>query len=261
MSTLGVRRIASRIGLIGLLALAPLALLLGADEHKGDQVVLEVKGYLTPSHQISVSPRVAGHVVELRIEEGSQVKKGDVIARLDAREYDALRRLAEAELHIAQAGLARLAGDAVAKAEVAIAQAQVDRATAQLELAQLRLDGAVVRAPFDGTVLVKRVDVGSLVDPKATQVQSSICDLGDLQKMEVEIWVQERDLGLVSVGQRCSIRLETFPQETRRGRVVRILPVADRAKNSVAVRVQVEAGERGSLLRPDSSAVVQLLKQ
>jgi multidrug efflux pump subunit AcrA (membrane-fusion protein) len=78
--------------------------------------------------------------------------------------------------------------------------------------------------------------------------------------MEVEVWVQERDLGLVSVGQTCSVRVDAFPQEKRGGRVTRILAVADRAKNCVGVRVQVEPTERGTPLRPESAAVVRFLK-
>jgi HlyD family secretion protein len=259
MCALHAARFAARPFLLILIAIILKPLPLAADEPKAGQVVLESKGYLVPSRLVSISPNVAGHVVELRLEEGTQVKRGDVMARLDSREFEAARRLAVAELNMAQAALARMAGEP--KAEAAIAQAKVERAQAQLTIAQLRLEGTIVHAPFDGTVLAKRVDIGSLVDPKAFQVPASICDLADLRQMEVEVWVQERDLPIVAIGQTCSIRPDAFANDIRQGRVIRMLPVADRAKNAVAVRVQLEMPERGQQLRPESAAVVQFLKK
>ncbi len=63
-----------------------------ADEPTASGVVLETKGYLVPASQVAVSPRVSGQVVELLIEEGKQVKAGDVLARLDPTEYGAALR-------------------------------------------------------------------------------------------------------------------------------------------------------------------------
>ena len=78
-----------------------------ADEQKAERAVLESRGHLVPGSQITVSPKVAGQVVELLIEEGKRVKAGDVLARLDAEEYEAVLRLARARLKLAEAGLAK----------------------------------------------------------------------------------------------------------------------------------------------------------
>src|SRR5207249_359317 len=81
--------------LAGLLLLA--ALPLHADPKNPADVVLEMKGYLVPAQQVTVAPQVAGPVVDLLIEEGQRVKKGDILARLDPGEYEAKLQLAKAE--------------------------------------------------------------------------------------------------------------------------------------------------------------------
>jgi multidrug resistance efflux pump len=231
---------------------------LGADEPKPGQVLWEAKGYAVPARQVTVSPKVSGQVVELLIEEGKRVKAGDVLARLDPAEQEAALRLARAEMKLAEAGLAK-AKEGAGKADLAVAQAKVEVAQARVALAQRRLECTVVRAPVDGTVLVKRAEVGTLINPKAFNVPASLCDLADLRTMDVEVWVQERDLAKVATGQPCLIRLEAFPKATYRGRVARLLPVADRARGAVGIRVRVEVPAGDERLRPEMGAIVQIL--
>src|SRR5207253_2899473 len=148
--------------------------------------------------------------------------------------------------------------EGASKADLAVTQAQLKVAQARVAIAQQRLDDTVIRAPGDGTILVKRAEVGTFLDPKGFQVPASLCDLADLRILEVEVWVQERDLAKVAIGQPCAIRLEAFPDSTYRGRVVRLLPVADRAKASVGIRVRVEVPEGDERLRPELGAIAQI---
>src|SRR6266567_2374336 len=90
---------------------------LAADEPNLGEIVLEAKGYVLPVNQITVGPRVSGLVVESRMEEGRRVKAGDLLARLDAAEYEAGLRLARADLKLAEAGLAK-AKEGFGKADV-----------------------------------------------------------------------------------------------------------------------------------------------
>src|SRR5918994_688529 len=99
----GFPRITSLMVISALVALHPVR----ADEPKAGRAVLEVRGHLVPGSQITVSPKVAGQVIELLIEEGQQVKAGDLLARLDAAEYEAVLRLAQARLKLAEAELAK----------------------------------------------------------------------------------------------------------------------------------------------------------
>jgi RND family efflux transporter MFP subunit len=217
---------------------------------------LEIKGYIVPASQVTVSPKVAGQVVELRIEEGKQVKEGDVLARLDSAEHEAALQLARAELNLAEAGLAK-AKEGASTADLAIFQAKVKVAQAQVAIAQYRLDETVIRAPVSGTVLVKRAEVGTRIDPKAFQLCASLCDLADLQTLDVEIWAPERDLVKFYPKQPCVIRTDAFPEAVYKGHVVRLLPLADRAKGAVGVRVRVDVPAGDDRLRPELGAVVQ----
>jgi multidrug resistance efflux pump len=93
-------------------------------------------------------------VVELHIQEGRAVQKGDVIARIDPARYEAALNLARAKLERARL-LLQKAKAAENKLEIALAEADVKIAETEVMIAQMRLDGTVVRAPFAGTILNK----------------------------------------------------------------------------------------------------------
>jgi multidrug efflux pump subunit AcrA (membrane-fusion protein) len=78
-----------------------------------------------------------------------------------------------------------------------------------------------------------------------------------LQTLDVEIWVPEIELAKVFPGQSCLIRTAAIPDATYQGKVVRILPVADRAKGAIGLRVRVDVPKGDNRLRPELSAVVQ----
>jgi RND family efflux transporter MFP subunit len=227
-----------------------------ADEPNLGEIVLETKGYVVPVNQITVGPRVAGQVIESRIEEGRRVKAGDILARLYPAEYEAAARLARAELKLAE--LDAKDGKPKTDIEIEIAKAKVELAQARLTLAQNRLDATVIRAPINGTILLKRADVGTLINPSATQGSTSLCEMADLRNVEVELWVQERDVAKIEKGQKCQVRLEAFPQKNYRGSVARLLPIADKARGAVGIRVRVEIPKDDESFRPEMAAVVAI---
>ena len=238
-----------------------LLLTLGADKPAPGKAVLEIKGWIVPVRQVSVSPRVAGEIVEFLIEEGQKVKKGDVLARLDRAEYEADLRLARARLKLAEAHVAK-AKEGGGKADLAIAQAKAEVAGAKVGIAERRLEGCTVRAPASGTVLIKRGEVGTRVDPRGSSMNfASVCDLADLQALDVEIFVPAQSAPLVEKGQNCLIRLPGYPKLSYKGRVARFLPVADRAIGCIKVRVRLEVPEPDERLRPDLDVTVQLLRK
>jgi multidrug resistance efflux pump len=149
------------------------------------------------------------------------------------------------------------------RADLAQAQADLDKAKKHLEWCK-------VVAPFDGTILSKGADVGSLVNPVAFNIASRICDMADLTKLEVDLSIQERDLAGISNGQECKVMPEAYQKDPAFLKIhpegykgsVRMLPTADRAKGALLVRVRVEvpAEEEGVYLKPDMSAIVSFLK-
>jgi HlyD family secretion protein len=258
MCNLDVKRIVPRITLILLVVATLVPMPGGADEPKAVREVLLSKGYLLPTRQVTVSPKVRGQVVELLIEEGKHVKAGEVLARLDPDEYKGALTLAVAKLKLAEAGVAK-AKEEKGKADLVAAEAKVEVARAEVEFAQHQLECTNIRAPFDGKVLVKNAEVGTLIDPKAFQVAASLCVLADVRTMEVELSVSERDLAKIAKGQTCLIWLEAYPQTKYRGRVARLLPIADRARSSVMIRVSIGVPDKDERLRPELGAVVQIL--
>lgn len=258
-------------------------------------VVLESKGYIIPAHQIQVSPKVSGIVEELYIEEGKKVKEGDVLAVLEKKNYQfAVQRGAamlestqfavkEAEHQRAQLYLEwkrnsnLKTGNALATREFEQADsayraiesrldklnADIRQAKAELATANWNLDNCTVRAPVSGTILTKKAERGNIVNPIAFNVSASLCDMADLSDLEVDMTIQERDIAGVFVGQKCRVRPEAFQQRVYEGTVSRLMPIADRAKGAIPVRVKlkVPASEEGVFLKPEMGVIVSFLKK
>ncbi len=139
------------------------------------------------------------------------------------------------------------------------AEAQVRQAQAELRRAKWRLDNCIIVAPISGTVLKKNAELGNLVNPIAFNGSFSLCDMADLSKLEVELSIQEREISKVKKGQRCRVQPEAYMDRYYDGVVSRLMPIADRAKGAVPVRVRlkVPADEEGMYLRPEMGAIVK----
>jgi HlyD family secretion protein len=296
------------------------------------KIALEAKGFVTPVHQVLVSPQVSGRIVVLEILEGKRVKEGDVLAKLDDAEYkaDYLRALAmlegakqrlkelgnyrpeeisqaEAELEETKAQVEQLkaAFDRAKKLrelepralsddafeeqrsrflamqrrkdrlenaftlmkqgprleKKLAAEADVKQAEAEVDRTKWRLDRCIITAPISGTILKKNAERGNVVNPIAMNGSFSLCDLADLGELEIEVMVFEREVSKISMGQKCQVRPEAFPKRNYDGVVSRLMPVADRGKGAIPVRVLVTVPreEEGVYLKPDMGALVAFL--
>ncbi|MBS0203982.1 MAG: efflux RND transporter periplasmic adaptor subunit [Planctomycetes bacterium] len=139
-----------------------------------------------------------------------------------------------------------------------MAKAQVQQIEAELRRAKWRLDNCVISAPIRGTILKKNAELGNLVNSVAFNGSFSLCDIADLSKLEVELSIQERDISRVFKGQKCRVRAEAYPKRVYDGVVSRLMPIADRAKGALPVRVRlsVPADEEGMYLKPEMGAIV-----
>jgi multidrug resistance efflux pump len=153
----------------------------------------------------------------------------------------------------------------VAKANVLSAQAAVAQAVKQLK-------NCTILAPTSGIILSKKAELGGYVNPLAFGAAGYLCEIADLKDLEVELDIQERDISLVYPGQKCRIMpeagqhdnafLKTHPSGYD-GVVSRRMPVANRAKGAVTVRVKVDIPESetsGQYLLPDMGVLVSFLK-
>ena len=141
---------------------------------------------------------------------------------------------------------------------IAAAEADMEQARADRDKARLHLEWCKVRAPISGTILKKNAEEGNLVNPIAMNGSFSLCDLADLSDLEVELTIQERDISKVSVGQKCKVRTDAYPDRVYEGVVSRLMPVADRSKAAIPVRVKVDVpkAEEGAYPKPDMIAIV-----
>jgi len=244
----------ARIQPIAAILLAALATA-GALADDKAKVALEIKGIIVPVRQTTVAAATLGRIVEVMVEEGQRVKSGDIFARLDSAETEAILRVAQSKLKLAQARHEN-ANNGGRTTEVAVAAAAVEVAKAEVRLAEVRLDGRVLRAPFDGVVVTRHADVGAVLNPVAG---GRLCDLADLSTLEAEIEVREADLGKVAVGQACQVHVDAFPDRRIEGRVVRVVPVVNAAKATVAVRVRLERRGEDDRLLPGMTAIVRVL--
>ncbi len=183
-------------------------------------------------------------------------------ARFDLDGNEARVRRLTATLAILKEG-PRKEQKAGAEADVQSAVAEVEVAKARLAQSQWRLDNCIIRSPIDGTVLTKKAEWGSLVNPLAFSASSgSVCDIANLADLEVDLEIPERDISKLKAGQKCRIKADAYPDRTYEGRLDRIMPIANRAKSIVNVRVKVQlpAGEiPGTYLKPEMGAVVSFL--
>jgi HlyD family secretion protein len=144
------------------------------------------------------------------------------------------------------------------KERIEMARAAVIQAEANLDKSKWRLENCTLRAPITGTILKKNAEEGNLVNPVAFSGSTSVCDIADLSDLEIDLNIQERDVSKVYVNQLCEVRSEAFPKRVYKGTVSRLMPIADRAKGAVPVRVQVKVpeDEEGVYLKPEMSAIV-----
>lgn len=253
--------------------------------------VLNASGYVVAQRKAAVSSKSTGRLVFLGVEEGSRLKKGEVLASLENEDLVASRDQAAAQIKESQANLAQaqaeladaklqyqryktlVAKDLVArqdydtavarldkaKAGVAGAQARIKTSQASLANAQAAVEYSYIRSPFDGVVLTKYAEVGEVVAPfgAAVNARAAVVTMADLRSLMVEADVAESNLDKVRPGQPCEITLDAIPDKRFPGQVHMIVPTADRSKATVLTKVKfLEFDDR---ILPEMSAKVAFL--
>jgi RND family efflux transporter MFP subunit len=256
--------------------------------------VLEATGYVTARRQATVSSKVTGRVAEVLIEEGQHVKDAQVLARLDATDATAQLQLARAQLAVAQAQLADLqlllaqAERDAARQEDLVARKLVSQQSADdaktlvasrrsrlnaqeqevkvaernVELAQVGLNNTVIRAPFAGVITVKAAQPGEMVSPISAGggfTRTGIGTLVDMDSLEIEVEVNESYIGRVQAEQPVESTLNAYPNWKIPGKVIAIIPAADRSKATVKVRISIES-QGDSRIVPDMGVRVAFLE-
>lgn len=255
--------------------------------------LLNASGYVVPQRKAAVASKVTARLEELFVEEGSKVKKDQVLARLENADLAATLRQAEANLNVARSSVdqaraelndarvnferekrllareftTRSVYDAAearykkAQASVAGAESSVRANQAAVKEARVSLDYTYIRAPFDAVVLTKNADIGDIVTPigAASTAKAAVVTLADMSSLKVEADVSESNLGKLKAGQPCQIELDAIPDTRFDGAVHMIVPTADRTKATVMVKVNFSRLDPRIL--PEMSAKVAFLSR
>ncbi|MBZ0264313.1 efflux RND transporter periplasmic adaptor subunit [bacterium] len=244
-----------------------------------DQSILTANGYVVAQRKAAIAANTTGVLVELNVREGDKVLKKQVIGRLKDDDYRALLAEAEAALKVYEAELTEaennlrrkrelVSAGLSAQIELEAAETHYNRITANIAVAKARIQGAevaldntIIRAPFAGTVLTKNADVGEIVSPMAAGVnaRAAVVTVADLSSLEVEADVSESNIEKVKIGVTCLIQLDSAPSRRYKGRVVSIIPTADRAKGTVEVKIGFD--EYDDFVLPEMSARVTFVQQ
>ena len=230
--------------------------------------LLTATGYVEAERKADLSPKITSRITELNVTEGSRVRQGDVIARLDKTDLDAQLAEAEANWVNAKAELARqksLFEQALTPRSVldtAVASEGATRARAAYDRALI--DYTEIRAPFAGVVTAKRAFVGEAVSPFGSSPSGggsggAIVTLVEFSSLYVGADVNESNLAKLSSKQPAEITLDAVPEKTYHGILRQIVPAADRQK--ATVRVKVAFLDADDKILPDLSARVSFTSE
>ncbi len=233
-------------------------------------------GTLNPVVNIQVGSQISGIITNLLVDYNSPVKKGQIVAQLDAGTYEATVHQAEGDLANSQAGLelAQLsakrsaallkenliptADDEKAQADLHQAEAQVKIRQAALEKARVDLVRCTIYAPVDGVVISRNVDVGQTV-AASLSAPTIFVIANDLSKMQIDANVSEADVGGIEDGQAVNFSVDAFPNRTFHGKVTQIRNSPILVQNVVTYDTVIGVSNDDLKLKPGMTANVFII--
>lgn len=246
-------------------------------------------GSVQPTNEVEVGSEISGIIEEVLVDANDQVSQGDRLAIFDtdvleAQVLEARATLASAQAAQAQAQAAyelseislRRTKDLIARnvrsqaeldsaqATLKEAQARVDQAKAQVAVArsqlntrEVQLSKAVILAPVNGIVLERLVDPGQTV-AASLQAPELFRIAEDLKEMELQVDIDEADIGLVKEGMEARFSVDAYPDKTFPAMIKRILFAAQDDTGVVTYRAELAVDNSDLLLRPGMTAVADI---
>ena len=223
--------------------------------------ILTASGYIVARSKAEISPKSVGRIAWINLEEGQRVKKGELVARLEAQELEAQKHSSQAQRDQTLAQLANARRDRgrarqmldekigteqafdTADAQVKAFEAQVTSFEAQARYYEEQIKNAEIRAPIDGVVTVKKAFLGETVAPQgfggAGSAGATFAVIVDLSSLEMEADINEQNVGKLVLGQPAEVALDAYPDKPYKARLRQIVPTADRQKGSVKVKIEI----------------------
>ncbi|MCU0342745.1 MAG: efflux RND transporter periplasmic adaptor subunit [Ignavibacterium sp.] len=240
---------------------------------------LTASGYVVAQRKAAIASKGTGRLIFLGVVEGDQVKKNQIIGRLEANDIVAQLEQAKANLGLQEAGLRDVQNtlnrqkDLFSKGlssqqEYDLAEANYNKTLASIEVAkagikaaEVAMENTLIRAPFDGTVLTKNAEIGEIVAPfgGSTTSKTAVVTIADMKSLLVEADVSESNIEKIKPDQDCEIILDAYPEKSYQAYVFKIVPTADRSKATVLVKVGFKNYD--SRVLPEMSAKVNFFTE
>ncbi len=244
---------------------------------RGDIVQsITATGVLQAPTSVDVSSQISGQVIEVGADYNQQVKKGDLLAKIDPATYVSRLNQAKASLASTQASntLTKLntirtrelrAKNLVSEQELDQAEAQLKQSEAQLLTAtasvadaQVNLDRCTILAPIDGTVLDRQTEVGKMV-AASLNAPTLFTLVTDLKTMEISADVAEADIGSVALNQEVTFTVDAYPNRQFRGKVIQVRNLPKTAQSVVVYATIIEVDNSDLRLKPGMTANVSIV--
>lgn len=244
---------------------------------RGDlRQVVTATGEIQPLNTINVGSQVSGTIEEIFVDYNSQVKKGDVLLKIEpsvlqASVDEAYASLvsAESQRNYAKSEYERnkilYEKDIIPRADLEQSQTTyeqaeqtVNRMKSQYDRAVTNLGYATITSPVDGTVISRQVDVGQTV-AASFQTPDLFAIAEDLSKMQIETAVSEADIGMIEEGQKVTFTVDAYPTQTFEGEVRQIRLSPTITSNVVVYTVVIDVDNSDLRLKPGMTAFVTIL--
>ncbi|MGO8779341.1 MAG: efflux RND transporter periplasmic adaptor subunit [Rhodomicrobium sp.] len=217
---------------------------------------LSAIGTLTADQQVNVTTQIAGQVREIHFVSGQRVKKGDKLVQLDDAPERADLANFEAQAHLAEANMERtmtlLKSDFVARQTMDQNRSVLDQAKAQIQRTQAIIDQKLIRAPFDGVLGIRQVNLGQYIG-----AGTNIVGLINLDTLHVDFRLPEQNASKLTIGQEIDIAADAMPGKSFKAKITAIEPRVSESTRTLSV--QGTLSNPGETLRPGMFADVSVV--
>ncbi|MGE0353670.1 MAG: efflux RND transporter periplasmic adaptor subunit [Gemmatimonadales bacterium] len=241
-------------------------------------VSAQAAGTIQPDTTVEVKSKASGEILEISVETGQEVKRGQLMVKVDPRTARNRLDQAEAELVVAKATLTNAEAQARRSEELyksqsiteteyetsqltlANAKASLVGAQVAVENARIQLEDTEVRAPISGTVIQKLVERGQVISSPTSDVGGGtvLLSMADLGLVQVQALVDETDIGKIRPGMQATVTVDAYPNQPFEGQVLKIEPLAETSQNVTMFPVLIRIQNRQGLLRPGMNTEVQI---
>jgi HlyD family secretion protein len=242
---------------------------------RGDITIsVSATGTVNPVNQVTVGSQVSGTVQKVFFDFNDYVRAGQTLATIDPRNYASALQQAEANLASAQAsltlseltraraetlyssGLLAYSDYLQAKTDYQLAKARRDQAQASFETAQTNLAYTTIVAPMSGIIVARKVEAGQTV--AASFQAPELFNIADLSLMQVEVSIDEADVGKLDTGMAATFNVDAYPESTFTGKLVQIRNQPVVSSNVTTYIGIVRVANPGLLLKPGMTANVKV---